>query len=187
MQVLILHAIMCRGSGPSIGATSPSAPLDATASSIQRMFQQAPGPTSSSSSEDEQRGWQLIQEQKKSRDGLVLDAGASMLPHPEKADRGGEDGFFIAPSGRAMGIADGVGGWAEVNVDAGLYARGLMSSACEAAEAAVSAAGSSGNGVGTNGHATVLSAQDLLEGAHLKTSDILGVGVRGSENGVLVS
>ena len=144
-------------------------PTSATAASIQRMFQQAAPPSSTSSSEDEQRGWKLIQEQKPV--GLVFAAGASMLPHPEKADRGGEDGFFIAPSGRALGIADGVGGWADVDVNAGLYARGLMSIACEAAEEAL-LAGCSGSGNG--GDAIVLSAQDLLETAHLKTMDILG-------------
>lgn len=45
---------------------------------------------------------------------LVLDAGAGMIPHPAKADRGGEDAFFICERGFAMGVADGVGGWAEV-------------------------------------------------------------------------
>ena len=45
---------------------------------------------------------------------LVLEAGAGMIPHPAKADRGGEDAFFICDQGFAMGVADGVGGWAEV-------------------------------------------------------------------------
>lgn len=37
-----------------------------------------------------------------------------MIPHPAKADRGGEDAYFICDRGFAMGVADGVGGWAEV-------------------------------------------------------------------------
>ncbi len=37
--------------------------------------------------------------------------GAYVLPHPEKMAKGGEDWFFIADSMRAMGVADGVGGW----------------------------------------------------------------------------
>lgn len=57
---------------------------------------------------------------------FVLDAGAGMIPHPAKADRGGEDAFFIGEQGFAMGVADGVGGWAEVGVDPGLYSRELM-------------------------------------------------------------
>jgi hypothetical protein len=61
----------------------------------------------------------------------LLGAGTS-LAHPEKER--GEDAFFSLP--RALGVADGVGGWAEHGVDAGEYARQLMShverSACAA-------------------------------------------------------
>jgi protein phosphatase PTC7 len=126
-----------------------------------------------------------------------------MLPHPEKAHRGGEDAFFIAdgaalhakargrtpspspsspspppqPSASphplssaatacpdaadahlrahdeddphdphhphhhaAFGVADGVGGWAEVGVDAGAYARMLMDCARDEAEKAMTEA-----------------------------------------------
>jgi protein phosphatase PTC7 len=42
---------------------------------------------------------------------LVLSSGAAMLPHPDKASRGGEDSFFIADHQAAVGVADGVGGW----------------------------------------------------------------------------
>jgi hypothetical protein len=38
-----------------------------------------------------------------------------MIPHPAKADRGGEDAYFICDRGSCMGVADGVGGWAEVS------------------------------------------------------------------------
>ena len=44
----------------------------------------------------------------------VLEAGAGMIPHPAKADRGGEDAYFVCARGACMGVADGVGGWAEV-------------------------------------------------------------------------
>lgn len=135
------------------------------------------------------------------RPRLRVRSGASMLPHPDKAHRGGEDAFFIAdgPSlharsrGRppsslaspspvrppspahpsaltsspsascaatadaalkqhddddpedphhphhhaAFGVADGVGGWAEVGVDAGAYARMLMDCARDEAERAM--------------------------------------------------
>lgn len=33
-----------------------------------------------------------------------------MIPHAEKADKGGEDAYFISKSGLAVGVADGVGG-----------------------------------------------------------------------------
>ncbi len=42
---------------------------------------------------------------------LVLVTGAYVLPHPEKMAKGGEDWFFVSESMRAMGVADGVGGW----------------------------------------------------------------------------
>jgi hypothetical protein len=42
---------------------------------------------------------------------LTLSSGAAMLPHPDKAHRGGEDSFFIANHQAAVGVADGVGGW----------------------------------------------------------------------------
>lgn len=62
---------------------------------------------------------------------LMLAAGAAMIPHPAKADRGGEDAYFVCESGRCMGVADGVGGWAEIGIDPGLYSRELMNHAKE--------------------------------------------------------
>jgi len=66
-----------------------------------------------------------------------------MIPHPKKAKTGGEDAFFIAANKKAFGLADGVGslynlfvwvtpfvkvgGWAKMGIDAGVYARKLMS------------------------------------------------------------
>jgi len=49
-------------------------------------------------------------------------AGATCIPHPSK--KRGEDAYFSAP--HALGVADGVGGWAELGIDAGAYARALM-------------------------------------------------------------
>lgn len=65
---------------------------------------------------------------------MRLDSAVVMIPHPQKADRGGEDAFFISDSGMAVGVADGVGGWAEVGVDPGLYSRELMEHANEASQ-----------------------------------------------------
>jgi hypothetical protein len=60
----------------------------------------------------------------------LVGAGTS-LPHPAKAATGGEDAFFLSSSGLgAIGIADGVGGWAAKGIDPSLYPRALMS-ACE--------------------------------------------------------
>lgn len=42
---------------------------------------------------------------------LKMASAVFVLPHPEKTARGGEDWYFIADNNRAIGIADGVGGW----------------------------------------------------------------------------
>jgi len=66
---------------------------------------------------------------------LSLRLAAAARPHPAKAATGGEDAFFVVDSGEdataasapgALGVADGVGGWAESGVDPGAYARALM-------------------------------------------------------------
>lgn len=77
---------------------------------------------------------------------LFLESAASVIPHPQKAYKGGEDAHFI--STRAVGVADGihmyvyfisktklgVGGWADVGVDPALYANKLMEGAKTFAE-----------------------------------------------------
>lgn len=58
---------------------------------------------------------------------LKLLSGSCYLPHPDKEETGGEDAHFICVDEQAIGVADGVGGWAEVGVDSGQFARELMS------------------------------------------------------------
>ena len=70
---------------------------------------------------------------------LTLRTGAAMLPHPDKVAKGGEDAYFVSSSGLVLGVADGVGGWGELGIDAGAYARTLMSRAAAAADAATAA------------------------------------------------
>ncbi|KAL3533664.1 hypothetical protein ACH5RR_007185 [Cinchona calisaya] len=41
----------------------------------------------------------------------------------------GEDAWFICDEGQTIGVADGVGGWSEIGIDAGAYARELMKNA----------------------------------------------------------
>ncbi|KAL2635778.1 hypothetical protein R1flu_007257 [Riccia fluitans] len=60
---------------------------------------------------------------------LKLLSGACNLPHPDKVKTGGEDAYFICPDKQVVGVADGVGGWADLGIDAGEYARELMSQA----------------------------------------------------------
>jgi protein phosphatase PTC7 len=65
---------------------------------------------------------------------LRLVSAVSYLPHPDKRATGGEDAAFIGADGLSVGVADGVGGWADQGVDAGVYARTLMRHARRAAE-----------------------------------------------------
>ncbi|KAL2966599.1 hypothetical protein AAZX31_16G126700 [Glycine max] len=65
---------------------------------------------------------------------LKLFSGSCYLPHPDKEDTGGEDAHFICTDEQAIGVADGVGGWADVGVNAGLFARELMSHSVRAIE-----------------------------------------------------
>jgi len=53
------------------------------------------------------------------------------MPHPDKVDKGGEDGFFACPATASFGVADGVGGWADNGIDPGLFARRLLSLSLE--------------------------------------------------------
>ncbi|KAL3514617.1 hypothetical protein ACH5RR_027334 [Cinchona calisaya] len=63
---------------------------------------------------------------------LKLNSGSCYLPHPDKEETGGEDAHFICTDEQAIGVADGVGGWAELGVNAGLYARELMANSVSA-------------------------------------------------------
>ncbi|KAL8129865.1 hypothetical protein V2J09_019020 [Rumex salicifolius] len=61
---------------------------------------------------------------------LSLSVGVHQIPHPNKVDRGGEDAFFISSyNGGVIGVADGVSGWAEKNVDPALFSREIMANA----------------------------------------------------------
>ncbi|MED6118428.1 hypothetical protein PIB30_002134 [Stylosanthes scabra] len=63
---------------------------------------------------------------------LKLESGSCYLPHPDKEETGGEDAHFICSEAQAVGLADGVGGWADLGVDAGQYSRELMSNSVAA-------------------------------------------------------
>lgn len=63
---------------------------------------------------------------------MKLLSGSCYLPHPDKEETGGEDAHFICVNEQVIGVADGVGGWADVGVNAGLYARELMSNSVRA-------------------------------------------------------
>ena len=50
-----------------------------------------------------------------------------MIPHKDKAHKGGEDAFSCSVDGLMFCLADGVGGWAKKGIDAGLYSKELCS------------------------------------------------------------
>ncbi|KAK9270206.1 hypothetical protein L1049_025782 [Liquidambar formosana] len=75
----------------------------------------------------------VTSEQKNPGDRILkLLSGSCYLPHPDKEETGGEDAHFICTDEQAIGVADGVGGWADLGVDAGKYARELMSNSVTA-------------------------------------------------------
>ncbi|KAK8970162.1 putative protein phosphatase 2C 55 [Platanthera guangdongensis] len=63
---------------------------------------------------------------------LKMLSGSCCLPHPDKEETGGEDAHFICDDEKVIGVADGVGGWADLGVDAGQYAKELMSNSVSA-------------------------------------------------------
>ncbi|KIZ01643.1 putative PTC7 protein phosphatase [Monoraphidium neglectum] len=77
------------------------------------------------------------QQQQQQLEGMRLRIGACCLPHPDKHHYGGEDAFFVsAAGGGALGVADGVGGWAESGINPAQYSRTLMRVACAYIEGA---------------------------------------------------
>jgi protein phosphatase PTC7 len=80
---------------------------------------------------------------------LVVHASAVSVPHPDKVQKGaravnkktigygGEDAYFCTagPSGVfGLGVADGVYQWREKGIDAGIFSRSLMETACRCVE-----------------------------------------------------
>ncbi|KAJ4835710.1 hypothetical protein Tsubulata_021713 [Turnera subulata] len=75
----------------------------------------------------EQQQQQLVDSTMVSGQSLKLLSSSCYMPHPDKEETGGEDAHFICEDEGVIGVADGVGGWAEVGVNAGLFSRELMS------------------------------------------------------------
>ncbi|CAM9769645.1 unnamed protein product [Scytosiphon promiscuus] len=63
---------------------------------------------------------------------LTLDVSSSMIARPDKAARGGDDAYFVnvGDSGALdIGVFDGVGGWASLGHDPGVFSRGFAKAA----------------------------------------------------------
>lgn len=105
-----------------------------SSSSTSQCAETAPSKSSDSSlQEDQGSGSTESSSQKVSADRILkLNSGSFYLPHPDKEESGGEDAHFICVEEHAVGVADGVGGWADFGIDAGKYARELMSNSASA-------------------------------------------------------
>ena len=58
---------------------------------------------------------------------FLLKSFVSNIPHPEKIKFGGEDSYFISKNNNTIGIADGVGGWANIpGGNSAKYSKDLM-------------------------------------------------------------
>jgi protein phosphatase PTC7 len=53
-----------------------------------------------------------------------LNSGFIVIPHPDKVEKGGEDAVLVKD--RLIAVADGVGGWSDIGVDAGKYSKQLI-------------------------------------------------------------
>lgn len=70
--------------------------------------------------------WARRWKRQASTGGVYLQCSSALLPHPDKRAKGGEDAFFTDEACGAVGVADGVGGWASSGVDPGVFSRRLM-------------------------------------------------------------
>ncbi|XP_077233066.1 protein phosphatase 2C family protein [Tasmannia lanceolata] len=69
------------------------------------------------------------------RSEVSFSFGTHLIPHPKKVDRGGEDAFFVSGyNGGVLAIADGVSGWAELDVDPARFSKELMAIASNLVE-----------------------------------------------------
>ncbi|KAF5748576.1 protein phosphatase 2C 55 [Tripterygium wilfordii] len=57
---------------------------------------------------------------------LGMKVGALYFPKLDYSNPKGDDAYFVHEEKQTIGVADGVGGWAKLGVDAGIYARKLM-------------------------------------------------------------
>ncbi|XP_061345444.1 probable protein phosphatase 2C 80 [Gastrolobium bilobum] len=65
---------------------------------------------------------------------LKMVAGKFYYPKDNPKKPMGEDAFYICEKQQTMGVAHGVGGWAKKGIDAGEYARELMTEAMNAVQ-----------------------------------------------------
>lgn len=115
------------GNNPFVGPREKGFHTSSSTSYVSGPASDAP-PSHGGTQDEEIGGSAGLSDQKiSSNKSLRLVSGSCYLPHPDKEDTGGEDAHFICADEQAIGVADGVGGWADVGVNAGLFARELIS------------------------------------------------------------
>jgi protein phosphatase PTC7 len=62
-------------------------------------------------------------------ESLKMVCGAAYFPKDNPLKPRGEEAYFLCEEKQAIGVADGVGGWAGKGIDASEYARELMNNA----------------------------------------------------------
>mmetsp|Transcript_94699 Transcript_94699/g.203346 ORF Transcript_94699/g.203346 Transcript_94699/m.203346 type:complete len:486 (+) Transcript_94699:122-1579(+) len=114
--------------------------------------------------------------------GLQLRIGAHQIPHPRKAESGGEDSFFICPQGSAAGVADGVGEWeCRFKVNPRKFADELMAGAA----ASTAASWSQGQEMAEARAASALSeSYNATKASGSSTALIVAINAQGSQVGV---
>lgn len=93
---------------------------------------------------------------------LKMVCGSFYLPKENELRPQGEDAHFICAQENTIGVADGVGGWANKGIDSGIYARELMMNSVMAVH---------------NQHRTssgTINPRKVLDGAFSNTKNIQG-------------
>ncbi|KAL0383490.1 UNVERIFIED_CONTAM: putative protein phosphatase 2C 55 [Sesamum calycinum] len=100
------------------------------------------------------------------RSDLTILAGSFYIPKDKPSKPRGEDAHFYSEEAQVIGVADGVGGCSSRGIDAGEYARELMSNAAKAVHGR---------------HPADVDPKDVLKDAFLKT------GAPGSSTACIIS
>lgn len=66
--------------------------------------------------------------------GFTLKTGAHAIPQPGKANKEGEDRYYVSKKGTCIAVFDGVGAWAKHGISAAAYAEALSNGTKQAYE-----------------------------------------------------
>ena len=79
------------------------------------------------STSGEKKSQRESKEVAKERIQLEMVAAGHSIPHIAKAEKEGEDAFFVSTArDGVIGLADGVSSWSKEGIDPSMYSKGLM-------------------------------------------------------------